>query len=505
LGGAREKRSRSAGSKLTLSLRHDTRYFYVLTLVALCVGLGVVAGIKPTLGLEVAVGLALAGVIFWNVVAGLVLFTLMTFLEVASINNSALSGMKVVGLLLFVSWFTRMAVERRQEIVPLLRCHSRILAFAVAFLAWCVVSIAWAESPGAVGASTWRYANNLILVLVVLGTVTRREHVLWIVGALIVGGLLAAAYGLATPQAATSRDFGRLAGTGLDANGLSAALVVAIAFGAAFLRMMRGRPLVRFLLAAAMVFALISVLDTQSRSGLIALVTLLITMVLIGGRWRRHASVLLVLFAVAALGYVVSGAASSDRHLTSPDTAGRSTLWLVGWRMFEAHPLTGVGAGNFQVSNINYVSQPGAITRADLIDNSAFPVHNIYLQFLAELGLPGLIAFLGIALVAAAAALRAAGIFRNLGDSELELVARCYVGAVAAFLAASFFEPNEFSKQLWLLLALGPGLWVVATLQRARGLGSDAEIRPRSARTHRDRVVSADPAWVTTSHIMPAR
>jgi O-antigen ligase len=186
----------------------------------------------------------------------------------------------------------------------------------------------------------------------------------------------------------------------------------------------------------------------------------------------------------AALAYLAATPANSDQHLTSSDTAGRTDLWLLGWRIFETHPFIGVGSGNYEVTSVGYLNEPGLITRADLIVDTPLPTHNVYLQLLAELGIPGLLAFLAVAFAAASSGLRAATRFRDSGRTDLELAARCYVGALAAWMASNFFEPNQFAKQLWLLIALGPALLALAAresndLSRSSTNGRDRIVRLR--------------------------
>ncbi|MGH2980094.1 MAG: O-antigen ligase family protein, partial [Solirubrobacterales bacterium] len=88
--------------------------------------------------------------------------------------------------------------------------------------------------------------------------------------------------------------------------------------------------------------------------------------------------------------------------------------------------------------------------------------HNTYLQILAELGIVGLTLFLTIIGFAISCALKAARWFGNHGDTQMELVARGMVVALVGILAADFFISEQFGKQLWLLLGLGPALYGVA-------------------------------------------
>nr|MBA3826950.1 O-antigen ligase family protein [Ktedonobacterales bacterium] len=69
-------------------------------------------------------------------------------------------------------------------------------------------------------------------------------------------------------------------------------------------------------------------------------------------------------------------------------TVERLAHWAAAWRMFVAHPLTGVGAGNYGVTYAAY-----AVPRWPLPLGHA---HNLYLHMLAELGIGGLLCYLTI-------------------------------------------------------------------------------------------------------------
>jgi len=186
---------------------------------------------------------------------------------------------------------------------------------------------------------------------------------------------------------------------------------------------------------------------------------MLVAAVVIGGQWRSRALALLLVTAVGTSVYFVAFTpASSQQRVTSADSSGRTDIWTVAWRMVEAHPFNGVGSGNFQDAAIHYLQAPGSISSASLIVDVPHVAHNIYLETLADMGVPGLVAFLGILLTAFIAGLRAAQEFHRRGDSELELVARCLLLVLVAFVTADFFLSGEFSKQLWLAVAACPAL-----------------------------------------------
>ncbi len=73
----------------------------------------------------------------------------------------------------------------------------------------------------------------------------------------------------------------------------------------------------------------------------------------------------------------------------------RSWDWWVGWEMFKAHPMTGVGLGNYKLNFIPYKAEFLASPRGEGYDfyiERAAQAHNEYVQVLAELGILGVLA-----------------------------------------------------------------------------------------------------------------
>ena len=131
--------------------------------------------------------------------------------------------------------------------------------------------------------------------------------------------------------------------------------------------------------------------------------------------------------------------------------------------MAEANPVHGVGAGNFRDSSAHYVlAEPGAIQDSEFIIDQPRFAHNVYLEVLAELGVVGLALFLALVGAAIGTGVQAARRFARLGDADMELLSRAVVVALVALLAMDFFLSDQFSKQLWLLLALCPALLAIA-------------------------------------------
>jgi O-antigen ligase len=121
--------------------------------------------------------------------------------------------------------------------------------------------------------------------------------------------------------------------------------------------------------------------------------------------------------------------------------------------------------------------RPGATTRADQVVTLPQPAHNVYLEIWADLGIVGLVLFAGVVAAALRAVLAAIAHLQAAGRRTEELLARTLTVAIVAMLVADFFISDQYSKQLWLLLALAPALLSAArTAGSSRGGQADGAI-----------------------------
>ena len=227
----------------------------------------------------------------------------------------------------------------------------------------------------------------------------------------------------------------------------------------------------RILAGIACPLCIASVTLTGSRSAMVGLAAALLVLPFVAGPGRRARATVVV--SIAALAVVVwlgalAPQSTVDRltGLTAGGGSGREDLWEIGMRMVDDQPLTGVGAGNFPVSSIHYLLEPGAVMQDQYIVDRPQQVHNIYLQLLAELGVVGLALFLAIAATCLVCALRAARAFERLGDIQSGLLARGLLVALVGFLTVEAFITILYGKQLWVMLATGPALLAMARQRR---------------------------------------
>jgi O-antigen ligase len=175
-------------------------------------------------------------------------------------------------------------------------------------------------------------------------------------------------------------------------------------------------------LALAFVFQLMPILLAGSRSG-----WLMFGLVALAFAWRETKSigrflafaasaVCIVAIAVAAAWHASSAfdarmqrsllALQGSEHAVDEASAGRLRIWSTAARMFEAHPLSGVGVRGFRYAYPSF-AEPGDAFVDTVSDEGASHAHQIVLEIASETGVPGLILWIAGAALALRAWIRA--------------------------------------------------------------------------------------------------
>jgi O-antigen ligase len=419
------------------------------------------------LALGAAAALVFVGLVWADYSVAVGVFIVTTFLAVPG------TVAKGIGLVLVIAWFAMISTRSGYEFPDFASAHKGITLLLLAFVTWTLLSVTWAESSSAVLTSLGRYIPNFVVFFLIYAAADKRSHVPALLAFFVLGAAVAATDGVVNPPTVTlATDVSRTGGTFGDPNYLAAVLVVALALGGALASMRSVLPLVRVGAMIACALSIAGILLSVSRGGLIALGVALVTSVFVAGKWRARLAVLTVLIGIVTVGYFgfYASAAVRQRVTQSNGGSGRTDIWSVGWRMVKAHPLNGVGAGNFPISGRQYLLQPGLTTHAQYILDAPKVAHNTYLELLAEGGIPALALFLAIVGLSLRCIHKAWRAFRKSKDREMELVCYALFAGLLGFLVASVFLSEEYSKQLWILLAFGPFLLRVSALpQRSSG------------------------------------
>lgn len=433
------------------------------SLLATAAVLGLLAAVQPLVAVEAAVAIVFVYVVFTDLVTGVAILGLLSFLEVLPQQSGALSLAKGAGLVLALAWIARLSLSELGE-RGFLADHPRLAWLLIGFFGWAVLTLLWAEQTGLGLTALSRYAPNLLLIPIVYTAVRQKRDLKLVLAAIVLGAVIAAVFGIIQPPSSSIGNT-RATSTVGDPNELAAALLVGLALGAGFAvargssSMLRLGGLFAIPLCAAGIFL------SVSRGGLVALGVMLVAGTVAAGRWRAAVTALFVVVAAGGVLYFTQLAPlpARERVLTTNGGSGRSDLWKVGLRMVRAHPVGGVGVGNSEHAAPKYVLEPGVVHQAALIFTAApLPVSNTYLQVVAEMGAVGLLLFSVLIVVCLGCALHAARIAAQSRDVTMEALTRGVVLALVGVLVADFFISVQYDKLLWILLGLCPAMLAIA-------------------------------------------
>jgi O-antigen ligase len=455
---------------------------------------GLAAGIDPLVAIYVSVAIAFLVVTLTDLSMGLSIFIFAGFVSMYAYGRYDVAARSV----LVLAWLMYVLTRRRKEL-DFQMVHPWAAAALVLFVAWAYLSASWSEDVGKAVLSATEYALSGLLMLITYTAVQQRRDLGRILTAFLFGAVTAIIYALINPQVDSE---GRLANVVLGPNVLGEALVCGLAIGVALIVMYRG-PAMRLATISATLFVGLGVLLTTSRSALLALLASLVTAIVLAGRWRVVALCATLVLTGGAYIYFKQFAPESQRQrieqpLSSQQRSsdGRNTIWTLAVRAFEAHPVTGVGAGNFRVVQRQFLLQPGvdrsATQTSEVVDDPHGKVaHNSFLSVASELGAVGLVLFVFLIGFGFYSALKAASLFKKLGDGRMQVVAISIVVAIVGSLGVQMFQSQQQEKVIWLLLGLAPATLTLARSEaRERGLLSE----PRRARPTRRPVPVYNPS-----------
>jgi putative inorganic carbon (hco3(-)) transporter len=423
------------------------------------VALGILILIRPALGL-VAVALAIP------------------FGGFVQVPGLAFNGVDVLVALTIAGWLARGIADRR-------------IVFRRPPLTWSLLIFVWCAALSLTQATSWREGlpewfkwTEFATLYLVATQVLNRRSATWTLVALFAAGALEFALGAyqfafqAGPEAFIIQGrFLRAYGTFSQPNPYAGYLgylfpVAASLMVSAFDRWRRERKPIHLALAAACgILAgalLLGIVMSWSRGAWLGVVAG--GFVVIALRGRRSATlaisaVLVLTLLVAAFGTrwmpgIISARISDlGSFVTGPDPARteitdanfavleRLAHWQAGQQMFTDHPWLGVGIGNYGAVYANY-----AVAHWYLPLGHA---HNVYLNFLAEIGVVGFAAFMFFWLGVAWLSWRAA----TNPDRYASALGIGILGAWAFLSVHSLFD-NLFVQHMQLQLALLLGILV---------------------------------------------
>jgi O-antigen ligase len=207
-----------------------------------------------------------------------------------------------------------------------------------------------------------------------------------------------------------------------------------------------------------LLLTILAVTFCASRGGFLGLTVAVLFLV-----WRTKRRVRNLIF-VSALVLPLSLALpiSPLHRLLNPSQDYGSTqahleAWKAGLRMIEAHPVAGIGLGNFKPLMPSYMA-PGTNVDVDTL------AHNMFIEVAAELGMPALLIFLGIFW----RTYRTLGKLRRSASTHplIRETAAALQAGLVGFAVAGSFVSAEYQKTSWMGFALMFCLMPIARSQK---------------------------------------
>jgi putative inorganic carbon (hco3(-)) transporter len=216
---------------------------------------------------------------------------------------------------------------------------------------------------------------------------------------------------------------------------------------------------------------LVAVVLSASRGGFIGLSVSLLYLLMRSKRRVRNA----ILVTVIAVPLLTLFPASPLRRLVKPsagDTQAaniRLALWGAGLQMVQQNPLSGIGIGQFKPAVRAYLPDP----------NYDFIAHNTYLEAAAELGVLGLLAFVGM-LIASLLALRRVVNGDTSEDGYFRNTALAMQAGIIAYSVQAFFISTWTERMFWFGFCVSvcvPWIWL-RSQQSVEGTEAESELSP---------------------------
>ncbi len=406
--------------------------------------------------------------VFFDLPAAFALWTAVLYIKDIRALSVGPNAMGVLVGLGFIGIFVT-----RVRTLPVFRQQRRLIIGTALLVLWLTLSIAWAPAPGVAATEAGYWWLGALAFLIVMTTPTSPRAIGLIALAFVIGATLAAVIGLASGGLSTATDSvgqttqtvvnGRLTGGGGDPNVQAAGFIAAMFLAMGLYNVYRRRA-ARIGLIAAFMLITVAFFATESRGGLLALgVSTIAALVLFPDQRRRILGFVMVGVVIAGIATAAQPGSLSRITDFGGGTSGRSDIWAVAVKVFEQHPLVGVGLDNFQVVEPRYALLHRTVTRVQYITGSTpYRVHNTYLQVLAENGIIGLVAYLAFLIASLRAALLAARLLESMGYRSYAYLARSSMMGTLGFLTAIFFFSDGDDWRIWILLGLGPALLALA-------------------------------------------
>jgi O-antigen ligase len=431
--------------------------------LALALGAATLWNTQAALGLVILSGVGLAVALSPTAILPILIATV--FVEMIHIG-----GVRITRLVAPLAFLVVLAAASRKG--TRLRPDSPLF-WACGYALWALASGIWTLNVG----GTVFLISSLAICLIytfafamVLGSRRDLERILWtiaissfFVSILSIFAFLGRPIG---PFGASSLQEGRAQGATGDPSFFAALQLVALPLILVLANEVKSF-WVRLGLYGTGVLAIASVFSTVSRGGFLQLIAIVALLLVFPSRrlFASPAQKALVMLIILAGGIAFFTRYSADlaprletivhqgQGGATETASGRLVIWPAARDAFDSRPFTGIGYGAFVETSIDRMYD----TRNTFIGSFKVhkeQVHNTFLGQLAELGIPGLILFLGLLASTLRMLRRTAAEARRAGEFFVNRVANALFLGIIAWCVGAFFISAETSRPIWIAIGI---------------------------------------------------
>ncbi len=457
--------------------------------LGLLVGLGLIKVPAVFIAGAILVSLAVAAILRWPYV-GLLLYVVIYITQIADLypELKPLRPERLIGVMTLAALYLRQLREEGRIYID----RSPTTIWLIVLFAAVVNSVPLAWWPGKAVEGVVEFIKILVFYILVVQLIDSKTRLRTFMILYTAAMLYIALDGITNYLAGNVRvkpDGERLIGsTDVSGGPNQMAATMAASFPIFFLlAKCRAIGWWRVLYAAGTILATIVVILTNSRSGMIGF---LAGMVFTWMTLRRRLVALVIGIPIVFAAWLMMPGEYQARYATLSNASEQGTaktryeLWTKGWLMFVDHPLTGVGINCYITANPTYSERTG-------LDKEPYHAsHSLYVQLVSNLGLPGLVAFMGFLAMFSWTLLRVIRATRRDRAWEFERVFLTgALIAVGALLVAGVFGHNLMRRQWYIFAAVG------VAAARIYFHAPDAEAQREAGQQTTDRIPApADPA-----------
>lgn len=407
----------------------------------------------PLWALPALLGLALlVAAVFVNPYLGSLLMLFLIFSRLLQSFNVGRMFMAAVALTA-AAWVANMGL-RLDFRIRVLKSQT-VLIFAFIFLLF--LSIPFAYDTKLAFATVLLYVKLVLLYILFVNLLTTARRFEWCIYVVLFALLVAVGYGFYTffvQPSLVAKVLRRVSGGGTDPNFFALSVISFLPLPFLFI-FEKKKPWLKIFWLAVFLLMIGGILSSFSRAGILGLAFVLLVL---GYKMRKHrvwfwlaTGIILVLF-FSVPGQIWDRMETLSNVGQDASLRWRFKLAVGAWELFWAHPLTGVGVGNFILFSFPWINRHQV-------------AHNTYLEILAELGIFGLIV-LGLLLWITFRYLRESyRSFRKNGQTRLATIGEGLEIGFWGFLFVAAFLSLHYDYMFWVFLGFAGALRQIAEVE----------------------------------------